>query len=161
MSSKSELLKQKAEALLERFRQLSFYGQAKVIVVGIYIFLCMATVVVAAPADDKTNQISARIMVLEGDMVVGRYFVVQNEGRAHWYDVIFEIDGGFTVKRELVHAGEKVTLFLKDFQRDENVERLGKTVTKRQTAPVEMPVNFITVRTRDGKTREVVTRGSK
>ncbi len=161
MSSRSELLKQKLEALVERFKQLSFYGQAKVIVVGVYIFLCMATVVVAAPADDKTNQISARIMVLEGDMVVGRYFVVQNEGRAHWYDVVFEIDGGFSVKRDLVHAGEKVTLFLKDFQREENIERLGKTVTKRQTAPVDMQVNFITVRTRDGKTREVVRSGPK
>jgi hypothetical protein len=161
MSSRSEQVKRWLEELVERFRHLSIYGQIKVIVVGIYIFLCMATVVVAAPADEKTNQIEARIMVLEGDMVVGRYFVVQNEGRAHWYDVVFEIDGGFTVKRDLVHAGEKVTLFLKVFQRDESIERLGKTVTKRQSAQVDMQVNMITVRTRDGETREVVSRGTK
>lgn len=161
MSSRSDQLKRWMEALVERFRHLSIYGQIKVIVVGIYIFLCMATVVVAAPADDKTNQIEARIMVLEGDMVVGRYFVVQNEGRAHWYDVVFEIDGGFAVKRDLVHSGEKVTLFLKDFQREEVIERVGKSVTKRQSAPVDMQVSAITVRTRDGKSRELVSRGAK
>jgi hypothetical protein len=161
MFSRSEQLKRLLAALVERFRHLSIYGQIKVLVLGFYVFLCMATVVVAAPADDKTNQIEARIMVLEGDMVVGRYFVVQNEGRAHWYDVTFEIDGGFHVKRDLVHAGEKVTLFLKDFQREEATERFGKTVTKRQTAPVDMQVSAITVRTRDGKTREVVRHGAK
>lgn len=161
MSSRSEQLKRWAEELVERFRHLSIYGQLKVIVVGIYIFLCMATVVVAAPADEKTNQIEARIMVLEGDMVVGRYFVVQNEGRAHWYDVVFEIDGGFQVKRELVHAGEKVTLFLKDFQREDVTQRPGKTLVKRQSAPVDMQVNVITVHTRDGMTREIVNRGPK
>ncbi len=161
MSSRSDQLKRWLEELIERFRHLSIYGQLKVVVVGIYVFLCMATVVVAAPADDKTNQIEARIMVLEGDMVVGRYVVVQNEGRAHWYDVVFEIDGGFQVKRDLVHAGEKVTLFLKDFQREEVAERLGKAVTKRQSAPVDMQVNVITVRTRDGKTREIVSPSAK
>jgi hypothetical protein len=160
-ASRSEQLKQWAEALLERFRHLSIYGQLKVIAVGVYVFLCMATVVVAAPADEKTNQIEARIMVLEGDMVVGRYFVVQNEGRAHWYDVVFEIDGGFQVKRELVHAGEKVTLFLKDFQREDTTTRPGKSLVKRQSAPVDMQVNFLTVHTRDGMSRQILTKAAK
>src|SRR5689334_12366391 len=97
-------------------------------------------------------------MVLEGDMVVGRYFVVQNEGRSHWYDVVFEIDGGYRVKRDLVHAGEKVTLFLKDFAREETAVVGGRTITKRKSAPVELQVNMLTVHTRDGQSREVVRR---
>lgn len=156
MRSKSEALRRWGADLLERFRTLSIYGQIKVVVVGIYAFLVVATVAVFAPADAKTNQIAARIMVLEGDMVVGRYFVVQNEGRAHWYDVAFEIDGGYQVKRDLVHAGEKVTLFLKDFVREETTVVGARTITKRKAAPVDLKVGMLTVRTRDGQSREVV-----
>ncbi len=104
-----------------------------------YLCIVVATVAVAAPADEKTNQVGARIMSLEGDMVVGRYFVVTNESRSHWYDVIFEIDGGYSIHKDLVHAGEKVTLFLKDFHREETIDRHGTPVTRKVAAPLDLP----------------------
>lgn len=156
MPSSNELtkrLREWAQALWERFRQLTVYGQAKVLVVGVYIALVVVTVAVAAPADNKTNQVGARILALEGDMVVGRYFVVRNESRNHWYDVVFEIDGGYQIQRDLVLAGEKVTLFLKDFHRDETQERQGKSMKRKVAAPIDLAVHTFVVRTRDGMTR--------
>ena len=164
MSSRSETtqrLRERMEALWQRFQQLTIYGQAKVLVVAAYLCIVVATVAVAAPADDKTNQVGARIMSLEGDMVVGRYFVVTNESRSHWYDVTFEIDGGYTVAKPIVQAGEKVTLFLKDFHREETIDRHGTTVTRKVAAPLDLPVRTLIVRTRDGTTRGEVGGGAK
>jgi hypothetical protein len=142
------------EALWQRFQNLTVYGQAKVLVLAAYLAIVVATVAVAAPADDKTNQVGARIMALDGDMVVGRYFVVTNDSRSHWYDVTFEIDGGYVVdSKKLVQSGEKVTLFLKDFKRDETVDRKGVQVTRKVSAPLDLQVHTLIVRTRDGTTR--------
>ena len=108
--------------------------------------------VLAAPADVKTNAIDARIMILEGDMVVGRYFVITNDSRAHWYDVQITIDGGYAMHKDIVRAGERLTLFLKDFSRDE--ERNG--TTRKVNAKPDTRVSAVTVKTRDGAARTLI-----
>lgn len=139
-------------------RGKSVYAQLRVFVVVVYALSIIATVVVAAPADEKTNQIGARIVTLDGDMVVGRYFVITNDSREHWYDVTISIDGGYVVHRDLVRAGERLTLFLKDFARDESQNRLGKDVTRRVSAPVDTKVSAVTVKTRGGAARSEITK---
>ncbi|MBC7792703.1 MAG: hypothetical protein H7Z43_03260 [Clostridia bacterium] len=134
----------------------SVYARARILVVVMYVVSIVATVVVAAPADEKTNQIGARILTLDGDMVVGRYFVITNESRSHWYDVTIAIDGGYEVHKDLVRARERITLFLKDFGRDETTSRLGKDITRRVSAPLDFKVSAVTVRTRDGAARSEI-----
>lgn len=138
-------------------RGRSIYAQARILVVICYVMSIIATAVVAAPADEKTNQIGARIITMDGDMVVGRYFVITNESHDHWYDVTISINGGYEVHKDLVHAGERLTIFLKDFTREESQNRLGKDVTRKVSAPVDTRVNAVTVRTRDGQARKELT----
>jgi len=104
----------------------------------------------APPSSAAKNQIGARILVLEGDMVVGRYFVIQNESRAHWRGVTFEIDDGYTVMRELVAAGDKITLYVKDFHKKVIRTRRGRSIPKTVTAPVDLHVTRIKITCSEG-----------
>ncbi len=126
---------------------------ARGMVLIVYVISIIATVVVAAPADEKTNQIDARIVTMDGDMVVGRYFVITNDSRNHWYDTTISIDGGYEVHKDIVRVGERLTLFLKDFTREE----AGKVGKRRVSAPVDTRVTAVTVKTRDGAARSVLT----
>jgi hypothetical protein len=135
----------------ESFRSRSVYFQLKVLVLIGYLGIVFATIVWAPPSSLAKNQIGARILVLEGDVVVGRYFVIYNESRTHWQNVRFEIDGGFTVQRDVVGAGEKVTLYVKDFKRVEVRRRRGHDIEKRVSAPIASELTALSVHTDQGE----------
>lgn len=134
----------------EDFQSHSIYFRLKALVVVVYGVIVFATIVWAPPRSLARNQIGATILVLEGDIVVGRYFIVENGSRSHWQNVRFEIDGGYVVERDLVRAGEKVTLYVKDFKRTEVRTRRGKEIPKRVPAPVDLPITALTVHTSEG-----------
>lgn len=141
------------------FRARSVYFQLKVLVALLYGGVIAATLLFAPPTSKAKNQIGARIEVLEGDAVVGRYFVVYNEGRDHWYEVRLDIGDGFVVERPLVRAGEQLTLFVKDFKKRVVRKRRGREIPQVMSAPVDRPIGTLTVTTRDGEAIVVVGGG--
>lgn len=139
------------------FRARSVYFQLKVLVALLYGGVIAATLLFVPPTSQAKNQIGARIEVLEGDAVVGRYFVVYNEGRDHWYDVRLDIGDGFVVERPLVRAGEQLTLFVKDFKKRVVKQRRGREIPQVMSAPVDRAIEALTVTTRDGEATVVVS----
>ena len=145
------------------FRARSVYFQLRVLVLLCYGAIVAVTILWAPPSTAAKNQIGARILVLEGDMVVGRCFVVQNESRGHWQNVTFEVDDGFTVTRDLVAAGDKVTLYVKDFHKKVIRTRRGRSIPKTVTAPADMKVTRLKIKCSEGEALEPIptTPGAK
>jgi hypothetical protein len=126
------------------FRSHSRYFQLKALVLALYGVASVATLVyVFAPRHLGRNSLSARITVLPGDPVMGRYFIVQNESRRDWVGVRFEIDGGYEQRKDAVLAGEKIMLYLRSFTRP------GPAVAgapgPRVAAPLNQPVSFLRI----------------
>ncbi|MBI5507107.1 MAG: hypothetical protein HY903_00010 [Deltaproteobacteria bacterium] len=139
------------------FRARSVYFQLKILVLALYGVAVAATILWAPEASHAKNQIGARILVLEGDVVVGRYFIIQNESRRHWQNVTFELDDGYTVTRDLVAAGDKETLYVKDFHKKVVRTRRGRTITKTVAAPVDLNVTRLKVSCSEGEAVEPVS----
>lgn len=109
-----------ARAGWRAFRAHSVFFQLKVLVLAVYAVVVVATLLfVLAPRRAGPNDLAARVTVLPGDPIMGRYFVIQNTSRSDWLGVRFEITGGYQTRRDVVLAGEKVTLYLHDFTRQE------------------------------------------
>jgi hypothetical protein len=132
------------------FRARSVYFQLKALVLVLYGLVVAVTLIWAPPPSQAKNQIGASILVLEGDMVVGRYFIIENQSRNHWQAVRFEIDGGYVVHRDLVAAGEKVTLYVKDFKKKVIYRRRGREIPKTVSAPIDMPLARLSVTCSEG-----------
>lgn len=144
--------KQRAREFWKEFRARSVYFQLKALVLVVYAAVVSLTTawVMWFPSGVGENEIDARILVLEGDMVMGRYFVVENGGRDHWIDVSFEIDQGYLVKRQVVSAGEKITLFLRDFKKKVIRKRRGREIPKTQAAPPTLKVTELKIECNEG-----------
>jgi len=157
-------LREARERLRERwldFRARSVYFQIKTLVLLVYGAIVAVTILWAPPESAAKNQIGAHILVLEGDMVVGRYFIIQNESRSHWQNVTFEIDGGYTATRDLVAAGDKVTLYVKDFHKKVVRTRRGRAIPKSEAAPVDQAVTKLRVVCNVGEAVEPLAPGRK
>ena len=90
-------------------------------------------------------------------MVVGRYFVIQNESRTHWQNVTFELDDGYMVKRDIVAAGDKVTLYVKDFHKKVVRTRRGRQIPKTTAAPTNLPITRLRIECQQGEAVEPLT----
>ncbi|MEM6734406.1 MAG: hypothetical protein AAF658_22770, partial [Myxococcota bacterium] len=110
----------------------------------------VASTVMFVPLGGTGNDIGARIVVLDGDIVVGRYFVITNESRAHWKDVRVEIDGGFMIERDLVPAGTNLELFSTSFRKQEMRMRRGREIPKWVRAPLDAKLSELKVVTSEG-----------
>lgn len=154
------------EMLIERwreFRSRSVYFQLKALLLASYVAVVALTLLWAPPSSHAKNQIGARVVVLEGDIVVGPYFIIENESGAHWREVRFEIDDAYAVERDLVTAGEKVTLFIKDFGKTVVRRRRGRDIPLRVRAPVDLPLSQLSIRCSEGGLVEPIrlpTRGT-
>ncbi|MEM6274546.1 MAG: hypothetical protein AAF735_04825 [Myxococcota bacterium] len=111
----------------------------------------MVVTVTRVPLGGADNVLGARITVLDGDMVVGRYFVIANESRSHWRNVRVEIDGGYSVSEELVPSGSNLELFSTSFRREEMRRRRGRDIARMVRAPLDAPLTKIRVMTQDGE----------
>jgi hypothetical protein len=143
-------LRERVRDRWHEFRARSIYFQLKVLVLVCYGVLVAGTLLWAPPSSAAKNQIGASILVLEGDMVVGRYIVVENQSRTHWKGVRFSIDDGYTVDRDLVQAGEKVTLYVRDFKKKVIRKRRGREIPRTVAAPPDMVPTGITVECSEG-----------
>lgn len=132
------------------FRATSIYFQLKTLVLLLYVGLVAITVFVV-PLGEASNDIGARIIVLDGDMVVGRYFVITNASRSHWRDVRVEIDGGYAVERDLVPAGGQLELFSSSFKKKEMRRRRDREIAKWVKAPLDAPLTELRVSTESGE----------
>ncbi|MBN1960310.1 MAG: hypothetical protein JW841_05140 [Deltaproteobacteria bacterium] len=112
------------------FRARSIFFQLKIIAALIYVAIVIATLLfVLKPRNTGPNDLDALITVLPGDPIMGRYFIIQNTSDYDWLNVSFTIDGDYKTHRDVVMAGKKITLYLHDFTREEEVE------VKLQTTP--------------------------
>ena len=145
---------ERARAGWAEFRARSIFFQLKTLVLLSYGAIVAVTILWAPPPSAAKNQIGANILVLEGDMVVGRYFVIQNESRSHWKNVTFSIDQGFSVARDLVPAGDKVTLYVKDFHKKIVRNRRGREIAKTIAAPADLPVTNLRIACSEGEALE-------
>ncbi len=143
-------LRERARNLWTRFRARSIFFQLKTLVLITYGVVVAGTILWAPPSSGAKNQIGASILVLPGDPVVGRYFVIQNDSRRHWKAVIFTIDEGYSVQRDLVRAGEKVTLYVKDFRKKVVRKRRGREIPKTVSAPVEARITELRIECSEG-----------
>ena len=133
-------------AAWQRFRARSAYFQLRIVVVVAYASVVVATLIlVFAPLRAGRNDLGARITVLPGDPIMGRYFVVQNESRRDWLGVRFEIDGGYQMRRDAVLAGEKITLYVHDFTRQERVNVKQRSRAQPVAAPPTLPVGQLRI----------------
>ncbi len=132
------------------FRARSIYFQLKALVLILYGAIVAVTLVWAPPPSAAKNQIGARIMVLEGDIVVGRYLVIENQSRSHWQAVRITIDDDFVLERDLVAAGEKLTLFVKDFKKRVVRKRRGREIPKTISAPAALVPTFLRIECSEG-----------
>jgi len=142
------------ERLRERwssFRARSRYFQLRVLVMAAYALIVVLTALWAPPSSMERNDIGARILALSGDAVVGPYLIIENKSRDHWQHVSFAIDQGYIAERELVQAGEKVTLFVKDFHKVVMRTRRGRQIPKKVAAPVDLPLSKLVVTTTAGQ----------
>lgn len=138
------------------FRAHSIHYQLKALLLTAYLSSVVATVIVAPPSSAAENQIGARIMVLDGDAVVGNYFIVKNESRDHWKGVTFSVGDGFTVKYDLVRASEKVTIYLRDFKKKVIRRRRGRDIPKIISAPADMELTMLSIECSEGVAIEPV-----
>lgn len=115
-----------------------------------YGLIVAFTIPFAKPPSLSTNEIGAKILVLPGDFVVGNYFIIHNETNVHWKSVTFEIDQGYKVYRDLVQAGEKVTLYVKDFKKKVVRTRRGKKIPKTISAPIDLPLSELRIECSEG-----------
>ena len=150
----------RAVALWRSFRRRSIYVQLRVALLAGYAAVVLATVAWVASSGVGHNDLGARFLVLEGDPIVGPYFIVANESGEHWRDVVFEIDEGYRIERPLVAAGEKLTLFVKDFHKSVLRRRRGKEIPLAVPAPVDLPVHGLRVVARGGSAFFPVDLGS-
>jgi hypothetical protein len=135
----------------QELRARSIYFQLKLLVVLAYGLVVFATVVAARPEKQVLrNDLGARVMMLPGDPIVGRYLIVQNESRKDWLGVRFEIDGGYQARRDAVLAGEKLTLYVRDFTRHEVLKLKRKTVTADAKAPASLVPTLLRIETKSG-----------
>ncbi len=130
------------------FRERSRWFKLKVLTAAVYGVVVLGTIALVAMPRGGPRTLGARVTVLPGDPLMGRYFIVQNESSRDWVGVRFEIDGGYQTRRDAVIAGQKVTLYLRDFTRPETV-----TVKRRQkvqaVAPSsKLPVTFLRIESR-------------
>jgi hypothetical protein len=141
------------------FRARSAYFQLKTLVLVCYAAVVGATVawVLLFPGGlqaGKKNQIGASILTFPGDPVVGRYFVIENQSGSHWKQVRFEIDGGYGVEMELLPAGEKVTLYVRDFKKRVIRRRRGREIPKTVRARVDRDFTELRVTCSEGEAVE-------
>lgn len=145
----------------EEFRARSVYFQLKALVLAVYVGLVVATVVFVPIGGSAANDLGARIVVLDGDFIVGRYFVIHNESRMHWRNVTITVDDGFAVERDLVQAGDKLTLYAQDFKKTVVRKRRGREIPKLMSLPIERELSTITVRADEGSaTGEILPLGA-
>jgi hypothetical protein len=109
----------------------------------------------------QTNEIGASILTFPGDPVVGRYFIITNQSRDHWKDVRFEIDDGFAIEMMLLPAGEKVTLYVKDFKKKVMRRRRGKEIPKTVRARVDMELTELRLTCSEGEAVEPLVEREK
>jgi hypothetical protein len=143
------------------FRSHSIYFQLKAMVLICYLTIVGGTIVIAPPSSIAENEIGARIIPLPGDIVMGPYFIIENGSRAHWQQVTMEIDQGYRVVRDLVSAGERVTLYVTDFKKRVLRRRRGREIPKTVSAPADMPVSKLSIKCREGMAIEPLAFGER
>lgn len=137
------------------FRATSIYFQLRTLVLVAYCGIVGFTVLYL-PLDGIHNPIGARVTVLDGDMVVGRYFIIANEGEEHWHNVTVELDGGFRFEQELVAAGTRLELFSTTFRKKEMRRRRGREIAKWVNAPPDAPLTSVRILTSGGEALEQI-----
>jgi hypothetical protein len=139
----------RAQAGWRALRSRSVYFQYKVLVVAVYLAVVIATLLyVTAPRRAGPNDLTARVVVLAGDPIMGRYFVVENKSRHDWLGARFEITGGYQSRRDVVLAGEKLTLYLHDFIRQEAAKPMFRGPLQPAAAPANLPVATLRIESR-------------
>ncbi|OGQ86663.1 MAG: hypothetical protein A2289_25850 [Deltaproteobacteria bacterium RIFOXYA12_FULL_58_15] len=151
-----ETIKGRVRDKWSEFRARSIYFQLKALILASYGAVVAITLLWAPPSTLAKNQIGAGIMALEGDDIVGRSFIVENQSRNHWSNVRFEIDGGYTVELDMVQAGDKVTLYAKDFTKKVIRKRRGREIPKTVSAPVDAVITNLQIECSEGLAVEPV-----
>ena len=87
--------------------------------------------------------------------------VIENQSRTHWRDVRFEIDGGYGVDIDLLAANDKVTLYVKDFEKRVIRKRRGREIPKTVRADVDMELTELRVTCSEGEAVEPLSAPEK
>jgi hypothetical protein len=143
---------EQAREAWQLFRARSVYFQLKTLVLVVYATMVAATVVFVVVAGRGRNDLGASVTVLPGDPIMGCYFVVRNESKHDWLNVKFEIDGGYQQRRDAVLAGQKVTLYLNEFKRQQSVLVKKRKRVETVSAPASFKPTELRIETHQGIT---------
>ncbi|RME20726.1 MAG: hypothetical protein D6806_15855 [Deltaproteobacteria bacterium] len=87
----------------------------KVAMVGSYVAICLATVVVFVPPGEL-NEIDAEVVESVSSLIGGRYFRVINRSDETWHDVVLVINGEYYTSWPRIRPGEKRAFYLSSFR---------------------------------------------
>ncbi len=103
---------------IEDFKESTRLFKIKVGLVGGYVVICLATVIVFIPPDD-TNQIDSAIRVREADSLVGgRFLKIHNQSSDVWRKVKLTLNERYKANWVKIRAGKSRTIFLNRFVDD-------------------------------------------
>jgi hypothetical protein len=134
----TEVAKDLASDLTEGFRKSDRAFKRRSAVVATWAVLALLSVWIACPPSGPTNALGA-VARFDAGGIMGNQVLVQNDGRDHWTDVSFTLDGGWRLERRTVRAGDKLVLSVSAFTRDG------------QPAPADLKPRQLTVECAEGK----------
>ncbi len=124
------------EALLGTDRHL----KTKALIVGAWIILSVTSLVVACPGSiQKGNALGAELVI--ANVADHPVYMVKNDGRRPWRDVIVVVNGQFRAAIAIVHPGTNITFGPKQL--------LGENG---QLAPEDLKISELELRTSEGRT---------
>jgi len=124
----------------ETLRGTDRHLRTKALIVGAWIALSVTSLVVACPGSiEKGNALGAELVI--ANVADHPVYMVKNDGRRPWKDVVVVVNGKFRAAIAIVQPGNNITFGPKQLLGDNG-----------QLAPEDLTISELELRTSDGHT---------
>jgi hypothetical protein len=114
--------------------------KTKALIVGTWIALSVTSLVVACPGSmQRGNALGAELVI--ANVADHPVYMVKNDGKRPWRDVIIVVNGQFRAATAIVHPGNNMTFGPKQLLGDNG-----------QLAPEDLKISELELRTSEGRT---------
>lgn len=115
--------------------------RTKALIVGAWVVLSVTSLVVACPGSlPKGNALGAELVI--ANVADHPVYMVKNDGKGPWRDVIVVVNGQFRAATAIVHPGNNITFGPKQLLGDNG-----------QLAPEDLKISELELRTSDGNAK--------
>jgi hypothetical protein len=128
-----------AREFLEGLRSADRHFKAKALIVGGWLALAVSSLIVACPGSiHRGNALGAELIIT--DVADHPVYMVKNDGKRPWRDVIVVVNHQFRAATAVVQPGNNITFGPKQLLGDNG-----------QVAPDDLQVSEVELRTNDGR----------